>query len=201
MQEVLLVAFALASFWYTPADLRERNRFTLGPMIEVAILFAGIFVTMTPALLILNARGGRLGLHEPWQFFWASGLLSGFLDNAPTYLAFTAVASGTQESPLTGLVPGSWTRAQSRLGLRAGSGRRLVWLRLDGGADLHWEWAELHDSGHRPRVQYPHAKLSRLHRVFGVGTPSTLCACDDSLLSRVNCRMCHAFGVYRSCLE
>ena len=69
---------ALASIWSTPAVLREKNRFTLGPMIEVAILFAGIFVTMTPALLILNARGGRLGLHEPWQFFWASGLLSEF---------------------------------------------------------------------------------------------------------------------------
>jgi Na+/H+ antiporter NhaD/arsenite permease-like protein len=102
VQEVLLVAFALASIWYTPAVLREKNRFTLGPMIEVAILFAGIFVTMTPALLILNARGGRLGVHEPWQFFWASGLLSGFLDNAPTYLAFTAVASATQRVPLQG---------------------------------------------------------------------------------------------------
>jgi Na+/H+ antiporter NhaD/arsenite permease-like protein len=102
VQEVLLVAFALASIWYTPATLRERNRFTLGPMIEVAILFAGIFVTMTPALSILNARGGRLGLHAPWQFFWASGLLSGFLDNAPTYLAVTAVAAGTQRVPLQG---------------------------------------------------------------------------------------------------
>jgi Na+/H+ antiporter NhaD/arsenite permease-like protein len=102
VQEGLLVAFALASIWYTPATLREKNRFTLGPMIEVAILFAGIFVTMTPALLILNARGGRLGLREPWQFFWASGLLSGILDNAPTYLAVTAVASGAQRVPLQG---------------------------------------------------------------------------------------------------
>jgi Na+/H+ antiporter NhaD/arsenite permease-like protein len=102
VQEVLLVALALASFWYTTATLREKNRFTLGPMIEVAILFAGIFVTMTPALSILNARGERLGLREPWQFFWAAGLFSGFLDNAPTYLAVTAIASGTQRVPLQG---------------------------------------------------------------------------------------------------
>ena len=55
--------------------MREKNRFTFGPIIEVAVLFAGIFITMTPALLILNARGARLGLREPWQFFWASGLV------------------------------------------------------------------------------------------------------------------------------
>ena len=55
-----------------------HNRFTFGPIIEVAVLFAGIFVTMGPALLILNAHGGELGLREPWQLFWASGTLSSF---------------------------------------------------------------------------------------------------------------------------
>jgi Na+/H+ antiporter NhaD/arsenite permease-like protein len=68
----------------------------------VAVLFAGIFVTMAPALLILNAwgqgqrdvLGAKFGLSEPWQFFWASGMLSSFLDNAPTYLTFSATACG-----------------------------------------------------------------------------------------------------------
>jgi Na+/H+ antiporter NhaD/arsenite permease-like protein len=73
-----------------------HNRFSFGPIIEVAVLFAGIFVTMGPALLILNARGAELGLHAPWQFFWASGVLSSFLDNAPTYLTFAATAAGLQ---------------------------------------------------------------------------------------------------------
>jgi Na+/H+ antiporter NhaD/arsenite permease-like protein len=102
IQEVLLLCFALASTAFTARELREKNGFSLGPIIEVAVLFAGIFVTMTPALLILNARGGQLGLRHSWQFFWASGFLSSFLDNAPTYLAVTAVASGTHRAPLQG---------------------------------------------------------------------------------------------------
>jgi Na+/H+ antiporter NhaD/arsenite permease-like protein len=49
---------------------------------------------MMPALELLRTRGGELGVREPWQFFWASGLLSSFLDNAPTYLTFLALAQG-----------------------------------------------------------------------------------------------------------
>jgi Na+/H+ antiporter NhaD/arsenite permease-like protein len=60
--------------------------------LEVAALFAGIFLTMIPALDVLHARGRDLGLVEPWQFFWSTGLLSSFLDNAPTYLTFIAIA-------------------------------------------------------------------------------------------------------------
>lgn len=93
-QEAGLLALALLSLWITPAALREENGFSWHPIEEVAILFAGIFATMIPALQLLNARGGELGLTRPWQFFWASGALSSFLDNAPTYLTFTAVASG-----------------------------------------------------------------------------------------------------------
>ena len=57
-------------------------------------MFAGIFVTMLPALDLLRARGAELGVREPWQFFWATGALSSFLDNAPTYLTFLALAQG-----------------------------------------------------------------------------------------------------------
>jgi Na+/H+ antiporter NhaD/arsenite permease-like protein len=60
----------------------------------VAALFIGIFVTMLPALDILRAEGAGLGVREPWQFFWATGTLSSFLDNAPTYLTFLALAQG-----------------------------------------------------------------------------------------------------------
>ena len=60
----------------------------------MAALFAGIFVTMLPALDLLRARGAELGVREPWQFFWATGALSSFLDNAPTYLTFLALAQG-----------------------------------------------------------------------------------------------------------
>ena len=84
------------SYVTTPREIHTRNRFNFGPILEVAILFAGIFVTMTPALLILNARGHSLGVDEPWEFFWASGSLSSFLDNAPTYLTFAATACGNQ---------------------------------------------------------------------------------------------------------
>jgi Na+/H+ antiporter NhaD/arsenite permease-like protein len=76
----------------TPRAVREGNRFTFHAILEVAALFAGIFLTMLPALDVLRARGGTLGLVSPWQFFWATGLVSSVLDNAPTYLTFLAVA-------------------------------------------------------------------------------------------------------------
>lgn len=101
VQEVLIASLAAASLRLTGPELREKNRFTFGPMIEVAVLFAGIFATMTPALAILNARGRELGLSQPWHYFWASGLLSSVLDNAPTYLAFTALATGAQGLPVS----------------------------------------------------------------------------------------------------
>jgi Na+/H+ antiporter NhaD/arsenite permease-like protein len=71
-----------------------ENGFSWGPIQEVAVVFAGIFATMVPALEILNVRGASLGLSSPAQYFWASGVLSSFLDNAPTYLTFASAASG-----------------------------------------------------------------------------------------------------------
>lgn len=94
LQEGLMFAIALASYGFTSRAIHEGNRFGFTPIIEVAVLFAGIFVTMIPALLILNANGERLGVNTPAEFFWASGLLSSFLDNAPTYLTFAATAAG-----------------------------------------------------------------------------------------------------------
>jgi len=82
------------SLWLTPRAIRRANGFTSYPMVEVAVLFFGIFLTMLPALELLRLRGGELGVRQTWQFFWASGTLSSFLDNAPTYLTFLALAQG-----------------------------------------------------------------------------------------------------------
>jgi Na+/H+ antiporter NhaD/arsenite permease-like protein len=93
-QEALMVLLAVAAYWTTRPAIRVANRFGLGPIVEVAVLFFGIFVTMTAPLLLLNARGVALGLVEPWQYYWATGILSSFLDNAPTYLSYAATAAG-----------------------------------------------------------------------------------------------------------
>ena len=91
-REVAMLALSAISLKTTAKAVHESNRFTFRPIAEVAALFAGIFLTMLPALEILHARGASLGLTTPRQFFWATGLLSSFLDNAPTYLTFLAVA-------------------------------------------------------------------------------------------------------------
>jgi Na+/H+ antiporter NhaD/arsenite permease-like protein len=94
VQEGLMAGLGAGAYLATRSALRRANRFTFAPIVEVAVLFAGIFVTMVAPLLILNARGAELGLAAPWQFFWATGGLSSFLDNAPTYLTFAATAAG-----------------------------------------------------------------------------------------------------------
>ena len=93
-REVAIASLAAMSLWRTPRTIRRANSFTAHPMVEVGVLFLGIFVTMIPALELLRARGGELGVREPAQFFWASGVLSSVLDNAPTYLTFLALAQG-----------------------------------------------------------------------------------------------------------
>jgi Na+/H+ antiporter NhaD/arsenite permease-like protein len=102
VQESLFALLSIVSLRFTRRELRQQNHFSFKPIVEVAVLFAGIFVTMTPALAILNARGSALGLDEPWHYFWASGLFSSVLDNAPTYLAFTATAAGSHGLPAHG---------------------------------------------------------------------------------------------------
>ncbi len=93
-REAAIVGAGAVSLWRTPRAIRRANGFTWYPIVEVAVLFAGIFLTMIPALEILRLRGGELGVRQPWQFFWATGLLSSFLDNAPTYVTFLALGQG-----------------------------------------------------------------------------------------------------------
>jgi Na+/H+ antiporter NhaD/arsenite permease-like protein len=84
----------------TPRRLRQANDFSWGPILEVAKLFAGIFITIIPALAILKAgsQGALSGLvnsvNTPAHYFWATGILSSFLDNAPTYLTFLNMSLG-----------------------------------------------------------------------------------------------------------
>ena len=89
---VMILAAAFFSFRTTPQRIRRTNHFTWGPILEVAELFVGIFITMQPALMLLKELGPKLGLSKPWEMFWVTGLLSSVLDNTPTYLVFLTTA-------------------------------------------------------------------------------------------------------------
>ena len=109
IEVVIILAAAFLSFKTTNVEIRRKNHFTWGAIQEVAVLFVGIFITMQPALMILKANGASLGLNKPFEMFWATGCLSSFLDNTPTYLVFltTAGALGFTEGMPTilGTVP------------------------------------------------------------------------------------------------
>jgi Na+/H+ antiporter NhaD/arsenite permease-like protein len=93
-REILMVLAAILSLKITPKSVHEANGFNYDPILEVAILFLGIFITMEPALEILFLRGAEMGVTAPWQFFWTTGGFSSFLDNAPTYLTFISLGQG-----------------------------------------------------------------------------------------------------------
>jgi Na+/H+ antiporter NhaD/arsenite permease-like protein len=93
-REVLLLLFAALSWFTTPKnrEIRSANGFTFGAIQEVACLFIGIFICMQPPIEYLQEQGPRIGLNTPAAFYWASGGLSSFLDNAPTYVVFFEAA-------------------------------------------------------------------------------------------------------------
>lgn len=103
-RELVMIAMSLLSLAFTKKELRILNRFTFHPISEVAIIFAGIFITMVPLLKMLHDNGAALGITKPWQFFWATGLLSSFLDNAPTYLTFFSLAQSVTSFMPNGIV-------------------------------------------------------------------------------------------------
>jgi Na+/H+ antiporter NhaD/arsenite permease-like protein len=102
----LFLVVTAASMYGTPVALREANGFAWGAILEVAKLFAAIFVCMAPVLAILRAgldgaaaplvalTSDAAGAPIPWVYFWLTGVLSSFLDNAPTYLVFFNLAGG-----------------------------------------------------------------------------------------------------------
>jgi Na+/H+ antiporter NhaD/arsenite permease-like protein len=100
LRDALMIVMGLLSLRLTSPLLRDENDFTWGPIKEVAYLFAGIFMCIIPALAILRAgTEGALrfvieAVQEPWHYFWITGGLSSFLDNAPTYLTFMNTALG-----------------------------------------------------------------------------------------------------------
>lgn len=110
VRDLLLVAIIWGSLKFTPRKVRHENHFEWGPMIEVAKLFAGIFLTIIPVIAILRAgAGGAMaplvgmvthpgGAPNDAMYFWATGVLSSFLDNAPTYLVFFNLAGGDAET-------------------------------------------------------------------------------------------------------
>lgn len=95
LREIVLVAITLLSIFTTKKEVRyDMNKYSWDPIIEVAVLFLGIFTTMTPAQAYLAAKAPTLGLSHAWQFYYSTGLLSSFLDNTPTAVAFHSVATG-----------------------------------------------------------------------------------------------------------
>ena len=94
LREGIMLLAAFLSYTTTPKLVHESNDFNFSPIKEVAILFAGIFATMIPALEWLEKYAAQLGINSPGQFFWGSGALSSVLDNAPTYLNFLSAALG-----------------------------------------------------------------------------------------------------------
>ena len=113
LRDLTMIAVTLVSLWLTPKSNHEANGFNWGPIQEVAKLFAGIFITIIPVLAMLQA--GRNGAFAPLvalvtnpdgsannvAYFWLTGVLSSFLDNAPTYLVFFELAGGDPQKLMT----------------------------------------------------------------------------------------------------
>ncbi|HEY3294929.1 MAG TPA: sodium:proton antiporter [bacterium] len=96
IRELIMVTAAVGSYLSTPRAIHRKNGFTFHPIREVAILFAGIFAAMVPALDWLASNASLLGLTTPGGFYWATGATSSVLDNAPSYLNFLAAAMGLE---------------------------------------------------------------------------------------------------------
>lgn len=94
IRELLMVLAAAGSYFTTRKEVHDRNDFNFTPVKEVGILFVGIFATMVPALDWLELNASSIGLHTAGHFYWATGTLSAFLDNAPTYLNFLSATYG-----------------------------------------------------------------------------------------------------------
>jgi len=100
-REVIMWTMAACSLLYSKnsevaKEARAHNHFSFSPIIEVGVIFAEIFATMMPALALLNTRGSELGVVSPEQYYWATGIFSAFLDNAPTFLCFLELGMSTQ---------------------------------------------------------------------------------------------------------
>lgn len=93
LQTIFMALLAVFSYRNTSKGIHTQNRFRFEPLWEVAVLFFGIFGAMLPVLAYLETRAPEMAISQSWQYFWVSGVLSAFLDNAPTYLTTTAMAA------------------------------------------------------------------------------------------------------------
>lgn len=105
-RELILAGFIIMSLLNTPKEVRDMNKYSWRPIIEVAVVFLGIFITMTPTIMYLNQNASLLGLTEPWHFYYMTGALSSFLDNAPTAVAFHSVAAALPQTAGETIVAG-----------------------------------------------------------------------------------------------
>ncbi|HVY25109.1 MAG TPA: sodium:proton antiporter [Polyangiaceae bacterium] len=107
-REAALIAIGLVSYFGTPKEVHELNHFSFGPILEVALLFVGLFVCLVPIEVAMGYMAKDLPIQHSYQLFWGSGLLSAVLDNAPTYAAFAALAKGLshgQAELVAGITP------------------------------------------------------------------------------------------------
>ena len=160
VRDIGLLAVIVLSLRITAPSIHADNQFGWGPMQEVAKLFAGIFLTITPVIAMLKAGTdgpfaavvhavtGADGKPIPVMYFWATGLLSSFLDNAPTYLVFFNTAGGNAQVLMNEM-------AHVLMAISAGA----VFM---GGLHLHRQCAQPDGQGHCRRPGHPHAQLLRL---------------------------------------
>lgn len=104
LREIVQLSLVAASLLFGAMTIRQQNHFNYHAIVEVAALFFGIFICMQPALEILNAHGGSLGIDTPQKFFWGTGGLSSVLDNAPTYVVFFQTANAMTHEPGPGIL-------------------------------------------------------------------------------------------------
>ncbi len=102
MRELVMLFFVWLSLGMTKKAIRTANNFTYSAILEVAALFSGIFIAMQVPLMVLNASGEAItnAMNKPWQFFWSTGSLSSFLDNAPTYVVFFELSKSLPEGEM-----------------------------------------------------------------------------------------------------
>ncbi len=110
LRDLIILGLAFISYWTTPSSVHHHQHFSWRPIVEVGRVFAAIFITMIPLSMMLKAGeagpfGGLLGFtnaaHQPFIYFWLTGIFSSFLDNAPTYLIFFKMAGGNPEALMT----------------------------------------------------------------------------------------------------
>ncbi len=126
LREMVTLLFAVLSLLMTPRAVRIQNQFNYTAILEVAAIFIGIFVAMQPPLEILHASGEEIGkvLDAPSKFFWVTGGLSSFLDNAPTYIVFFEVANSMTNQAGPGvfqLLDGNYIRTDLLIAISLGA--------------------------------------------------------------------------------